>query len=245
MQREGAHEVGQDVVAFLARQVLGQHHAAFDGGAAVARIADGGSHRAHAGLGECRFRLAVAEGAVGHHVAADRLVQGDAAGVQRLLDGDDRGQRLVLHADAFERVLGQVPVFGDHHRHGFAHVAHPVDGECPVLHRLLDAHHERLGPLLNVGAGQHRPHARQPERRAGIDGQQAGMGMGRTQDRGLQGAGPGAQVVGVAAATAQQRIVFQALDALADEAGGGPGELGLCVHCCLLRGVSAGGSEER
>jgi hypothetical protein len=65
---------------------------------------------------------------VGRDVVGDVVVDRPLRRL-RVLGADDRGQRLVVHGDALDRVLCGVPVGGDHHRHGLADVVHLAVGE--------------------------------------------------------------------------------------------------------------------
>ena len=133
-----------------------------------------------------------------------------------MLNVADHRQGLVVHAQQIKRVFRQVPVFGHDHRNGLPHMPHPVHGQGPVLHGLFDADDEGLGPGLYVRARQDCPHPRERQRRLRVNRQEAGVGMGRAQNRCVQRSGAGAQVIGVGAASIEQGIVFQSLQALAD-----------------------------
>ena len=83
---------------------------------------------------------------------------------QGLLDAGDRGQRVVVDADQFRRVLALVAAVGQDQGHGLADVAHPVGRE------------QRLGRDVaalrrggQVGGGEHGDHPGQLGGRAGVD----------------------------------------------------------------------------
>ena len=201
VQRQRPLEVGEHVVGVLAGVVGCDQAQALDGGAGVARIA-------HRGLdpqrrrGERRLRLAVAEGALADEVAAHRLVQHRRVRPERGFRIDDGGQRLVAHLDQRERVLRPVAVLGHDDGDRLTGVAHPVQGDAPVLHGLAHADQEGRGPGARVRARDHGVDARQRQRRPrprwrrGGHGRGASAGWrrgrcrGRPEDRRYSGRGP-------------------------------------------------------
>ncbi|MGF6746000.1 hypothetical protein OKW36_001636 [Paraburkholderia sp. MM5482-R1] len=104
VQRKRSHEIGCDVIAFAARQILGDDHAAFDRRARVARIVRDELH-AMRRVFERGFRFAIAETPVADHVAADALVQHRRIAPHRLFDGRDRIEHRVVDLDEVERVF--------------------------------------------------------------------------------------------------------------------------------------------
>ena len=105
------------------------------------------------------LRLAITKASFVDHVAADGFVQD-----RRLFGGgpfwiDDRGQRLVFNAHTFDGVFGQIAALGDHHGYRLSNVAHFVDGDAPVLHRLTYTHRKWQRPAFDVFADQHAVHA--------------------------------------------------------------------------------------
>jgi len=77
-------------------------------------------------------------------------------------------------------------------------------------------------------------HAGQAQGGTGVQVLEPGMGMGGTQHGGLQGAGLGAQVVGVGAAAGEQGMVFQPGQALAHKGRGTRGLGRGCLQSGLL-----------
>ncbi len=73
---------------------------------------------------------------------------------QRRVDAHHRGQRLVVDADQFGRVLALVAVIGEHDRHRLADVAHPVNGEQRLRPRAAERQRAAsLPPLPSSGGG--------------------------------------------------------------------------------------------
>ncbi len=85
-----------------------------------------------------RLRVTVAKRAVADDIRADLKVEQRRIQFSCFLGIDDRRQWPVSDGDALQRILGGVPIARQRHRHGLADMAHPVDGETPVLHRRLD-----------------------------------------------------------------------------------------------------------
>ncbi len=215
MQRERPHEIGGDVVAFVTGQELGNHHAAFDRRAGVARIVRGQRDPVRRG-GKGGLWLAVAEVAVAHHIGAYAGMQDGRIVGQRSLDRYHRRQHAVIHPHQVERVFGQCTALGHYHGHRLAHIAHAVHGQRPLLHWRLHGDHEGARPGCQVGAGQHGMHARRGKRGGGIDGAKFGMCMRGTHDGRVQGARLHAQVVAIAATAGEDRGVLEPLHRAAD-----------------------------
>jgi len=101
-------------------------------------------------------RLSEARGAVVRHVG----VHARHAGRERRRQiGHDR-QRLVLHVDERERVLGDVAALRDDEGHNLADVAHLVDRERPLgpsvrQGRMRDQERRRLIELAELGRRHH------------------------------------------------------------------------------------------
>jgi hypothetical protein len=108
-----------------------------------------------------------------------------------------------------------------------------------VLHGLLDAHNEGLSPKLHILAGKHCTDTRQAQSGAGVQTLELSMSMRRTQHCSLQGAGFHAQIIGVCTATAQQGMVFQPLQTLAQEGRSIRGRGRDCLQIFLLVPVSS------
>ena len=99
---------------------------------------------------------------------------------------------------------------------GLAHVADAVERDAAVVHLVLEADDEGRRQGLYVGAGEDRVNARQRQRRAGVDGDDLGVGVGRAQDGGVQGGRFFGQVVDELAAAPEQRSILDAQHRLAD-----------------------------
>ncbi|MNQ56227.1 hypothetical protein D3C85_703430 [compost metagenome] len=158
VQRIGALEIGQHVINAGGALVLSQHHIAFNGCAGTARKLHFERDLVRRLL-ERLLRLAITKAPFVDHVAADCFVQD-----RRLFGGgqfgiDDRGQRLVFNAHTIDGVFGQIAALSDHHGHRLSNVAHLVDGDAPVLHRLTHTHRERQRPAFDVFADQYAVHA--------------------------------------------------------------------------------------
>ena len=173
------------------------------------RIEDREPHRVR-GERKRALRVPVTKRTIADDVAADRGVQDRCTVGQRCFRVHDRRQPRVFDPDMRKRVLGHVAIVGDDHCHGLAGVAHALLREAPVLHRLLDADDERLRPRANVGARKHRVHARFAQRCAGVDADDIGVRVRRTNDCRMQRAGLDAEVVGKGATTGQKPRVLEA-----------------------------------
>ena len=184
-------------------------------------LVDQGERRGVRRLGECR---------AGGGGVAERRLEGDIAGAARpdqrrvLLHrrrGADHGrQRLPVDGDRLGGILRLLDRLGDDECNGVADMARRLARQYPIRRR-----GERLvgnaglarqwTELGNVGGGQHEMHTGRRARVCRVGDTKACMRMGRAQDDGVQYAGR--CVIGhVAAAAAQQRIVFLARDRLAD-----------------------------
>ena len=126
-------------------------------------------------------------------VVAHRLVEGRGIGMERLVHGHQRGQRLVLHIDEREGGGGRLQGLGCHRGHRVAVVADLVDGQHG---RVL---HQRAVVLLDVLEVRGREHRHDPGMGLGrrrVDAEDAGVGVGAAQDPGVEHARVG-QVGGV------------------------------------------------
>src|SRR5690606_35301726 len=134
----------------------------------------------------------------------------------RLLRGDERGQRLVLHVDQFAGVLGDVGVVGHD------------DGNFLTLEADLVGGQHRLGVVGQRGhprqvaggrhlAGQHQVNAGYLPRAAGVVRLDARVRDRTTQDLHVQYAGQ-QYVVDVVALAAAERIVLDAFAAGSESA---------------------------
>jgi hypothetical protein len=166
-------------------------------------------------------------------VAAAHLVDGgDIAGdiVMKLrctvADGGDLvdhcGQRLVVDVDQINRVVGFGKRLRDHQRHAFADEAHAIDRNDVAVRNLRSRQH----PVGSDGADlavkilprQSEPDSRRGASRAEVDISDIGMGVRRSQDRGVEHAGQ-LDVVDISALAGQEPKIFAPLQRLADIAG--------------------------
>ena len=168
-------------------------------------------------LGEVVLHRAELEGAVLRDVvrAALRMQHGVPARGHRGLGVHHHRQVLVLDLDQVARVLGDVAVLGDHRRHRFADVAHPVDREAVLHHRRARELRRRAGHLLRFRAGEHEVHAGERLRLRGVDTLDAGVRPVAAQDRCVRHARE-RDVVDVLAVAGQEARVLDALEVLAD-----------------------------
>ena len=118
--------------------------------------------------------------------------------------------------DVIHRVLGEVAIFGDDDRHCLADEPHSVGCQRPLVHRLTQHDDEWIGVRFDIATGQHRDHAGPRCGLRGVDGQNFGMGVGRTQDGGVQGPRSDRQVICVIAAAGQQCGILDPLDRTAE-----------------------------
>jgi hypothetical protein len=138
-------------------------------------------------------RVSAVHGDHGHVVGFRPREEEGSTGGEGLGRRGAHGQRIVDHVDEREGILGHVAIVGHHQRHRLAHVPHhaPGDGGLEIaLGAGRRAHPIRDdGVGGHVGRGEHRAHSRQLERPLGIDGDEAGMGVARAEDGGLEHAG--------------------------------------------------------
>ena len=134
---------------------------------------------------------------------------------QRILQVDDRIERVVLDVDGIERIAGLGVGPGEHDRDPVADVVHLVHGQRVVrrvLHVLGDrprARH-RCGPQVGqLGAGEHLDDAGQTLRRRRVDRRDAGVGERAAQDGHVQRAGQD-EVIGEAGLAGEQGRVLPA-----------------------------------
>ena len=210
VQRERPHEIRRDVVAFVARKILGDDHAALDRRAGVARIMRDQLHAMRRAL-EGRFRLAVAEMPVADDVAADAFVQHRRVVLRGLFDRRHGIEHRVVDLDQIERVFRERTRFGHYDRDWLADVAHAVHRERPLFHRRFHADDERSRPRTQIVAREHGAHACEFRRDLRIDRQDVRVRVRRTQNRGVQRARLDSDVVAIAATARQDRRVFEAL----------------------------------
>ena len=148
------------------------------------------------------------------------------------LDVDQHLERLVVDVDELRRVDRVRPRVGDHDRDAVALVVHLADGEREVLRALHvlghrpGARHRRLPVVAQVGAGEHGDDAVGGLRRRGVDRRDPRMRVRAAHDRHDDGSRQ-VEVVDVASAPSQQRVVFLPLQGRADVSSLGGAHAGL------------------
>ena len=217
VHRKRPLEVGQHVEAAGLAVGLGHDGIGLHRRDGVARIADGQVRRA-LGFGEGRVRVAVHEVAFRDAVGVAARVQDRGVRRARRDRIDDRGQHVVGHLDEIGRVLRPVAVRRGHGDHRLADVAHLVDGKPVIVDRVLEADDHRIGLGRHVRAGHDRKDARHGKRRAGVDGDDLGMGVGRAHEGGVQRTLLHRHIVDEAALAAQQGAILDPRQAAADMA---------------------------
>ena len=157
------------------------------------------------GGGEGAVHVAVAARHVQEHVVGPVVVDQRGAGGQGGLGIDHRRQVLVLDGDQLQGVLGDVAALGHHRGDGLAHEDHLVDGHDRPLDLAQggDGGQVVVEPAAGGGhllAGEHGQHAGQDHGPGGVDGADAGVGLGASQDGDVAqvGAVDVAQVVALA-----------------------------------------------
>ena len=130
-----------------------------------------------------------------------------------------RGQRLVLHLDELERVLGQVAAVRDDDRDALADVPYLVRRQAaPGVPRRVGAEvGHRIAQFGRLRARDHRVHAGCGLGLGGLDPYDPGVRVRAAQHGRVQSAG-GDPVGDVAAAAEQELRVLDAADRLADPA---------------------------
>ena len=144
------------------------------------------------GITERRIRVADRRGVLVGYVGPLCLVDHGLA-LQRFFHVHQSRKQLVHHLDCLCRILGQVAALRQHHGQRVAHVVNlavgkgilqefqqvavrsQTHGDGPWLHRRRD-----------VLEGDHISHARHLPRRAGVDGQDPGVGMGAANNGGVK-----------------------------------------------------------
>src|SRR6266403_180118 len=108
-----------------------------------------------------------------HDVVAELPVDERRTRRERSLRVDDGLERIVLHGDQLDGVLGRVPALGDHGRDRFPNVAYLAERQARPLALLEDGGWKDLGTerqphtlqrTRHVLAREHTTHARQAER---------------------------------------------------------------------------------
>ena len=217
VHRKRPLEVGQHVEAAGLAAGLGHDGIGFHRRDGIARVADGQFRRA-LGFGEGRVRVAVHEMAFRDAVGLAARVQDRRVRRARRDRIDGRGQHVIGHFDEVRRVLGAVAVDRGHGDHRLADIAHLVDGKPVIIDRVLEADDHRIGLGRHVRPGHDREDARHGERRAGVDRDDFGMGVGRAHEGGVQRALLHRHIVDEAAFPAQQGTILNPRLATADMA---------------------------
>ena len=92
------------------------------------------------------FSIALGGGKLGDQIGSELLVHERCSAAQAVLGIDHRRQRVKFSLYQRRRVLGGMAALGDHHREGFADMAHLVGGEQGLL-RVEDAVAHRRAPF--------------------------------------------------------------------------------------------------
>ena len=172
------------------------------------------------GVGERLLDVAATHRPFVGRVRAQRLVD-ERVVLQRLLDVDDDGQRLVLDEHVLDGIHDDVLVVADDHRDGVADMADAAARQRPALGRLdLDArrrprHRQRREQITHVLAGEDRADAGTLERGRTVDRDDPGVRLGRSHDRHVQHPGQD-DVVDVCRAPRDQARILLAAQRLAD-----------------------------
>ena len=185
---ELGHLDGGPYVQHLAPWVPARHHAeGLDrhGGAAAPAHAIGQ-------LVLCRSEglvdVAPYEALVEQHVGAMRGMYRRAVRPIGGLAIEQERQRLVRDLDLLARILGQCAAIGHHGDDPFPGIARTVHGKGIACHqRCIHADQQRIGGACQLMAAHHQVHARHGQRIGRINAGDAGAGVGRGQDRDVQG----------------------------------------------------------
>ena len=158
--------------------------------------------------GEGGLGIAITEPPFAREVAAQAGMQHRRLRRQRGQRIDHRRHDLVTNLDQVERVFGDVTIGGHDERDRLAHIAHAVGGDRPAVDRRLHADDEAAGQRLHLVPGEHGRDTGQRRGARGVDRGDAGMGVRRAQDRGMQRAWRHGRVVEETAASGEQRGVL-------------------------------------
>jgi hypothetical protein len=166
-------------------------------------------------------RLCVTDRPVHRDVAGCVLVQLDRTFGGCLLDVDDDVERLPVDVDQLERVLGRVLALGHDCGDAGACKRDAIDLERPRrVDEVLDAARlpraRQRGQVLEVLAGEDGDYARRRCRLRRVDALDAGVRVGRAQDRHV-GHPRQLEIVEVLGGAGDQARVLDAPDRLADE----------------------------
>ena len=142
------------------------------------------------------------------------------SGTHGLFRVNDGGQRFVVDSEEFERVLGEVAVFGDDAHDRLADIAHLATRErqdrCGVIMGHARGRDQRLDRAGQILGGENRDDARGRARRGSVDRANARMRLVAPAEGDVQRAHH-LPVIGEGAVAGQQARVLGPFDARADE----------------------------
>ncbi len=153
-------------------------------------------------------------------VAPDVVEEGGQAGILGVGNSHDRRQRVVVHVDQLQGILGDVTALGHHDRHQITDEAHPVGGhgQVPGAAEVGELWHDLDGQRhrLDVRARQDGGHPPKPCGVGDVYPVDPGVGE-RTAEKGRVEHPGEADVVDVPAAAGEDAPVLHPGDALAHE----------------------------
>ena len=205
---ERALEIREDIESVFGSVVVGNDAIGFDRRTRISGVTDIDRNPMRR-FRESAFRIAIAEGAVARDVTAEAVVKHRRVGQQRLERIDIGSQRRISDLDQIDRVLGLVPVGGDHDGNGFAHIPHPPNGDRPAFDRRLHTDDKAGCQGLDIVAGQDRDNAVPARAASELIETISRMRMRRAQHRGIERAGTDAEIIDEAATPRQQRHYLQ------------------------------------
>ena len=156
-------------------------------------------------------------------VTRDLVVELGCPVLGRLLGVDHRRERLVVHLDQLERVLGSIPVLGHQHRDDVTHVAHHVLREAVIGGHLQIRVGEQPGAggwlqrALGIGVGVDGDDPGGGRRLGGVDRRDFRVGVRTAEHDGVHHAWQ-CQVVGVGGGAGDEPRVLPAADARTKDA---------------------------
>ena len=143
------------------------------------------------------------------HLVLYILAEDGGVPIHRFERIDDAWQRLVHHVDQFGGIRGDVAILGDDESDFLVLEQHLVFGQHS-LNVAGQGRHVMQAERLKVGGGQNSDDTRQSLCPRGIDADDAGMGMRRTDEIAKQHAGQ-LDVVDIVALALGEAYVFDAL----------------------------------
>ena len=191
-------EVGEDVVGILVRIIFGHDPVALHRRAGVTRITDRHGEAVE-GCRESPVGVAVSEAPVAHQVGPDVPVQNRRIRPECRLGVDHGRAGPVANDDEVGTVFRSVAVRCQNDGDGLTDVANTVDRDDARIDRDAQSRHEACCDVNEITAGDDRDDARQGQRGRLVDAEEVGVGVRRPNDRGMQGAGPRAEVVDISA----------------------------------------------